>query len=176
MSTPVPVAGAPALRPGKWRRCRPGRLPRPLAAAAVVPLAVLGAVALPTASPTSAMPLSNSAAITGPTATTPGAVAGFGAAANLGGPGAGIAKPVVGMAPAPDGSGYWLVAADGGVFSYGDAGFYGSAGDLHLHQPIVGMAATPTGRGYWLVAADGGIFSYGDAGFYGSAGDLHLHQ
>ncbi len=26
-------------------------------------------------------------------------------------------------------SGYWLVASDGGVFAYGDAGFYGSSGD-----------------------------------------------
>ena len=37
-------------------------------------------------------------------------------------------KPAVGMAATPDGGGYWLVASDGGVFSYGDAGFYGSAG------------------------------------------------
>ncbi len=27
-----------------------------------------------------------------------------------------------------DGAGYWLVASDGGIFSYGDTGFYGSAG------------------------------------------------
>ena len=26
--------------------------------------------------------------------------------------------PVVGMAATPDGGGYWLVAADGGVFSF----------------------------------------------------------
>jgi hypothetical protein len=66
--------------------------------------------------------------------------------------------------------GHWLVAADGGIFSYGDAAFYGSTGAMHLNQPMVGMAATPDGKGYWLVAADGGIFSYGDAGFYGSTG------
>ena len=29
--------------------------------------------------------------------------------------------PIVGMAPTADGDGYWLVAADGGVFSFGDA-------------------------------------------------------
>ena len=69
---------------------------------------------------------------------------------------------IVGMAATPDGGGYWLVAADGGVFTFGDAGFYGSTGNLHLNQPIVGMAATPDGNGYWLVAADGGIFSFGD--------------
>ena len=79
------------------------------------------------------------------------------------------------MAATPDGGGYWLVAADGGIFSYGDAGFFGSAGSLHLNAPIVGMAATRDGGGYWLVAADGGIFSYGDAGFFGSAGALRLN-
>ncbi|MGA2304265.1 MAG: N-acetylmuramoyl-L-alanine amidase [Acidimicrobiales bacterium] len=59
--------------------------------------------------------------------------------------------PVVGMAPTPDGKGYWLVAADGGIFTFGDAGFYGSTGALTLNTPVVGMAATPTGNGYWLV-------------------------
>jgi hypothetical protein len=62
--------------------------------------------------------------------------------------------------------GYWLGAADGGVFTYGSAPFNGSAATLHLVAPVVGMAASPTG-GYWLVAADGGVFSFG-APFFGS--------
>ena len=78
------------------------------------------------------------------------------------------------MTPTPDGKGYWLVASDGGIFSYGDAPFYGSTGSIALNKPIVGMAATPDGKGYWLVASDGGIFSYGDAAFYGSTGAIHL--
>jgi hypothetical protein len=73
------------------------------------------------------------------------------------------------MASTPDGGGYWLVASDGGIFTFGDAGFYGSTGSIRLNQPIVGMASTPDGGGYWLVASDGGIFTFGDAGFYGSA-------
>jgi hypothetical protein len=72
--------------------------------------------------------------------------------------------------------GYWFVAADGGIFSYGDAGFLGSTGSLKLNQPIVGMAPTPTGRGYWFVAADGGVFSFGDGYFYGSTGALKLNR
>ena len=80
------------------------------------------------------------------------------------------------MAATPDGGGYWLVASDGGIFSFGDAAFYGSTGGIHLNQPIVGMAATPDGGGYWLVASDGGIFSFGDATFYGSTGATHLNQ
>jgi hypothetical protein len=64
--------------------------------------------------------------------------------------------------------GYWLVASDGGIFTFGDAGFFGSKGGDHLNQPIVSMALTPDGKGYWLVASDGGIFTFGDAGFFGS--------
>ena len=81
----------------------------------------------------------------------------------------------VGMAAdPPTGSGLWLVAADGGVFSYGDAAFKGSAFSLRLAKSVVGLAATPDGGGYWLVAADGGVFSYGDAAFHGSAGNIAL--
>jgi hypothetical protein len=80
------------------------------------------------------------------------------------------------MAPTPTGRGYWLVASDGGIFSFGDARFAGSTGAITLNQPIVGMAPTVTGGGYWLVAADGGIFSFGDATFLGSAGGVRLDQ
>ena len=73
-------------------------------------------------------------------------------------------------------SGYWVVAPDGGVFSFGEAKFYGSTGGIRLNSPILGMAATPAGAGYWLVAADGGIFSYGDAKFYGSTGGIRLNK
>ena len=59
------------------------------------------------------------------------------------------------------------MAADGGIFSFGDAKFYGSMGGIPLNQPVVGMASN-CGNGYWLVAADGGIFSFGSAPFYGS--------
>jgi len=33
----------------------------------------------------------------------------------------------VAMAATPSGNGYWFVAADGGIFTFGDAQFYGSA-------------------------------------------------
>ena len=36
--------------------------------------------------------------------------------------------PIVGIAAVPDGKGYWLVAADGGVFTFGTAPFPGSLG------------------------------------------------
>jgi len=86
------------------------------------------------------------------------------------------AHRLLGMAATPSGRGYWLVASDGGIFTFGDAGFYGSTGSYVLNRPVVGMAATPSGRGYWLVASDGGIFTFGDAGFYGSTGSYVLNR
>ena len=83
--------------------------------------------------------------------------------------------PIVGMAVTNGGEGYYLVAADGGVFAFGDAVFRGSMGGQHLNAPIVGMGVTPTGTGYWLVAADGGVFTFGDAKFYGSMGGQHIN-
>ena len=100
-----------------------------------------------------------------------GGVFTFGAAHFYGSTGAmRLNKPVVGMAPTPDGQGYWLVASDGGVFSFGDAQFYGSTGAIVLNEPIIGMISTFDGRGYWLIASDGGVFAFGDAPFYGSTG------
>jgi hypothetical protein len=77
--------------------------------------------------------------------------------------------------PTPDPA-YWLVASDGGIFSFGGAGFYGSTGAMQLNKPVVGMAGTADGLGYWLVASDGGIFSFGDAAFHGSTGSLTLNK
>src|SRR5207248_9771437 len=69
-------------------------------------------------------------------------------------------------------AGYWMVASDGGIFSFGDAAFHGSTGGMKLNKPIVGMTATPTGHGYWLVASDGGVLAYGDAPYHGSTGGM----
>ena len=64
----------------------------------------------------------------------------------------------------PTGKGYWLVAADGGVFAFGDAHLPRSIGRTALEQPDRRhRRARRPGTGYWLVAADGGIFGFGDA-------------
>jgi hypothetical protein len=87
----------------------------------------------------------------------------------------GINAPAVDVTPTASGGGYWVSSSDGGIFTYGNAKFFGSTGALHLNAPIVGMASTPDGGGYWLVASDGGIFTFGDAKFFGSTGALHLN-
>ena len=83
-------------------------------------------------------------------------------------------RPIVGMAATPSGRGYWLAAADGGVFTFGNATYHGSTSKHALRKPIVGIASTRSGKGYWLVAADGGVFTFGDARFHGSTGGRHL--
>jgi len=81
--------------------------------------------------------------------------------------------------PTADRGGYWLDASDGGIFAFGDAGFYGSIPGLGLHPagsglpdslnaPIVGMVPSADGGGYFMVASDGGVFAFGDAKFAGS--------
>jgi hypothetical protein len=87
-----------------------------------------------------------------------------------------VATPATPAAASPPTPAYWLVASDGGIFSFGGAPFYGSTGGTTLNKPVVGMAATPDGGGYWLVASDGGVFSYGDATFYGSTGAMILNK
>jgi len=88
---------------------------------------------------------------------------------------AGLPGPPSPPPPAPANSSYWLVASDGGIFSFGNAQFYGSAGGTRLNKPVVGMASTHSKGGYWMVASDGGIFNYGNAGFFGSQGGKPLN-
>ena len=81
----------------------------------------------------------------------------------------------VGIASTADGNGYWVAKGDGGMFSFGDAQFYGSAGNVHLNMPAVGVATTSDEHGYWIAAADGGMFTFGDAPFLGSMGGQKLN-
>jgi hypothetical protein len=55
--------------------------------------------------------------------------------------------PVVGIADAAGVGGYWLAAADGGVFAFSDSLFLGSmpGGGPGLKLPVVGTAAAGTG-------------------------------
>jgi len=104
------------------------------------------------------------------------------------GPANGQPVPVVvtaatGANPASAGSnyyyalpGYLMAASDGGIFSFGYAGFFGSAGGLALSTPVVGVAMEPGDHGYWLAAAGGQVFPYGSAGFFGSAGQQPLNH
>jgi hypothetical protein len=79
-----------------------------------------------------------------------------------------LSKPASSIVNTTSGNGYWVFAQDGGVFTFGDARFFGSMGGRPLNAPVVGAAAHPTGDGYWLVGSDGGVFNFGAAKFFGS--------
>jgi hypothetical protein len=82
---------------------------------------------------------------------------------DVGGPYGDLNEPIIDTAGTLTGAGYWALAGDGGVFTEGDAVYYGSTGAMVLNRPIVAIVATLTGAGYWLIAADGGVFGFGDA-------------
>jgi hypothetical protein len=82
----------------------------------------------------------------------------------------------VSVASTASGNGYWLVAADGGVFAYGDAPFFGSLSENHVNASIIDLVPSASGAGYYLVSSDGGVFAYGDAEFYGSAAEAKLNR
>jgi hypothetical protein len=92
-----------------------------------------------------------------------------------------LVESMTGSATTGNVLGYWTDAADGGIFTFGQAQFHGSVPGIlqagqKLNKPVVGMAPTADGGGYWMDASDGGIFSFGNAKFYGSMGGQTLNQ
>src|ERR1700681_659502 len=72
--------------------------------------------------------------------------------------------------------GYWMVGADGSIFSFGGAPFEGSLPGLNIHVTnVVGLVPTADSKGYWMIGSDGGVFAFGDAGFVGSLPGLGIH-
>ena len=71
-------------------------------------------------------------------------------------------------------NGYRMVAADGGIFTFGERNFHGSTGNMTLNKPIVGGATDVSDYdGYWIVASDGGVFTF-NAEFHGSLGGQNI--
>jgi hypothetical protein len=70
-----------------------------------------------------------------PTGAGPGRRFGFGA-----GPPPVMNRPVVGVGAMSTDSGGWLVGADGGVFSFGQARFFGSAATAARSASVVAIA------------------------------------
>jgi hypothetical protein len=82
-----------------------------------------------------------------------------------------------GIVGTPSGKGYYIVMNDGGVYSFGDAVFYGSTGGKRPGgHAATGLAlslnAVGDVTGYWMVFEDGGVFTFGDAPFLGSSGGV----
>jgi len=82
--------------------------------------------------------------------------------------------PVVAALATQNGQGYWLVGADGGVFAFGSAKYFGSIPELigagkikTLNRPICDIVSADD-NGYALVAEDGGVFAFGSFPYKGA--------
>src|ERR1019366_8398858 len=79
--------------------------------------------------------------------------------------------PIVGIVPTVDDHGYFMVGADGGVFSFGDARFEGSCPGIGgCSGAAVAVMPDASGNGYWLVTNTGYVYAFGDAQYYGAPG------
>ncbi|HEY3240228.1 MAG TPA: peptidoglycan recognition family protein, partial [Acidimicrobiia bacterium] len=72
------------------------------------------------------------------------------------------AAPIVSIAAHPDGRGYWLLGADGGVSAV-DTGFFGSLAGRKPPPEAVRLRVTGTGEGYYVAGGDGAVYAFGDA-------------
>jgi subtilisin family serine protease len=63
----------------------------------------------------------------------------------------------------PNRSGYWMAAADGAIYAFGDARYHGGAPGSAPGRRVVDVEPTPTGQGYWIVDNLGTVTAHGDA-------------
>jgi hypothetical protein len=79
-------------------------------------------------------------------------------------------QPIVGMVPSANGQGYYMVAADGGVFAFNST-FAGSCPGIGgCSGATVAVAPDASGNGYWLATSTGHIYSFGNAPYFGAPG------
>ena len=79
-----------------------------------------------------------------------------------------VPPPPSGSPAGDSGAGYWMLLGDGGVVTFGKAGYFGGYPNTCWHVGFdcpmaVDLEPTPTGRGYWTVSAYGDIAAFGDA-------------
>ena len=85
--------------------------------------------------------------------------------------------PAVALSYTPTGGGYSILNAGGGIYSFGDALYYGNlidgghpgqTGFPQYPGPAVSLAWTPSGLGYSILTSSGAIYSFGDAQYFGN--------
>ena len=72
-----------------------------------------------------------------------------------------------------NGEGYFVVAADGSVYAFGNAKYRGSRGGQPTDGAVVGIAVNPLSGGYWIATSQGAVYAEG-APNWGSAAGLKL--
>ncbi|GAC1332820.1 MAG: hypothetical protein NVSMB17_12410 [Candidatus Dormibacteria bacterium] len=73
-------------------------------------------------------------------------------------------------APPPPTHGYNMLTGPGGIYSFGDATYWGNLIDHGYPGPAVGLSEMPDGSGYHILTGAGGIYSFGTANgrYYGN--------
>jgi SpoIID/LytB domain protein len=64
--------------------------------------------------------------------------------------------------------GYHILNRGGGIYSFGDARYFGNLIDHGYPGPAVGLADTPDGNGYAVLTSFGGIYTFGNAHYFGN--------
>jgi hypothetical protein len=65
--------------------------------------------------------------------------------------------------PGADNAGYWLVLANGGIYSFGNAPTNIGSGAGAFFGKVVALATTPDGEGYFMFLQNGPVAHFGDA-------------
>jgi Carboxypeptidase regulatory-like domain len=81
---------------------------------------------------------------------------------------AGQTSPGPRFSLAPITGGYSILNTAGGIYSFGDATYWGNLIDHRYPGPAVGLAETPSGHGYNILTTAGAIYSFGDANYFGN--------
>jgi hypothetical protein len=63
----------------------------------------------------------------------------------------------------PNNAGYWLVGADGSIFTFGNAPSNLGEATGQIFGKVVALATTPTGEGYYMFLQSGPVAAFGDA-------------
>jgi hypothetical protein len=82
--------------------------------------------------------------------------------------------PPVNVVAANARSGYWMVSADGRVYSFGDALHHGEPRTQLGNATAADLEPTNSGNGYWVLDDTGRVFPYGDARWFGNANPTRL--
>ncbi len=69
-------------------------------------------------------------------------------------------QPLAQQCPSTDPAPYRLVAADGGVFDFAGADYWGSTAGQDIPAPVVGAATDAATGGYWEVGSDGTVYPF----------------
>jgi len=78
-----------------------------------------------------------------------------------------VVRPIRSIAGTISGEGYWLLDADGTVYTFGDAVNFGHVTNVPANAATMTIVPTFDDGGYWIVGSNGQVFTFGDAKFFG---------